>query len=162
MTSNAHRIGAIFYALWGVLHVLGGGAILTTLLSDGGVAAQAMFGTALPASDLPTRSNTIVDGVMAYHSFNIIWFGIVVTIVALRLNWKNSVAGYWINLILVSLVDMGLFVTQVFPGRIAFADAMVGATLWIPAVIFSTFAIRRSGISSRAALRGVTTTPQGV
>lgn len=141
MGRNTHRFGAICYALWGILHILGGAAILATLQTDGGAAALAMFGTALAPEALPASSSTVVDGLMAYHSFNIVWFGIVVTIVAVRLNWVNSLAGYWINLILVSLVDLGLFFTQVFPGRIAVGDAMIGAILWIPAAIFSTIAI---------------------
>jgi len=163
MRRNAHRLGAIFYALWGVLHLIGGGAILATLKSEGGTAALAMFGTALAPDVLPTASNTVVDALMAYHSFNIVWIGAVVTVVAVRLNWTNSVAGYWINLVLVSLLDIGLFVTQVFPGQIALGDAMIGATLWIPAVAFSTIAIttrspnrrRLSGRDAGQILQGV-------
>lgn len=153
MQQKAQRLGAIFYALWGILHIVGGAAILAAYFSEGGVAALAMYGTALAQADLPTTTHTVIDGLAAYNAFNIFWFGVVVTGVAVFMNWHNSLTGYWINLVLVSVVDIGLFFAQVFPGRIAWGDALIGAGLWIPAVIFSTIAIRLARNERRVSSR---------
>ena len=110
------------------------------LAQDNGVNILAMIGTGNPA-DIPQDTTPLVDAVLTYHSFNLTWLGAFVLAVALLLNWKNDRVGYWINLAVVSSIDLGLLFTTVFPGHMAFSTAIPGVILWIPALVFSSLAV---------------------
>jgi hypothetical protein len=53
MTKRAYRIGAVFYVLWGVLHIVGGAAMLAELRSVGPTGTMGMIASATPAAQLP-------------------------------------------------------------------------------------------------------------
>lgn len=132
-----YKAGAVFYALWGILHILGGSAML---MQESGTAILAMIGTG-EAAGTAGETSTLVDTVLRYHSFNLIWIGALVLITAILKNWHNDRSGYWLNLIVVSTVDMALLITTVIPRIMALSTAMPGIVLWIPAVIFSTIGL---------------------
>ena len=135
-----HKIGAVFYALWGLLHIAGGGLMF---LQESGANVLAMVGTGNPAA-IPSDTSPLVDAVLTYHSFNLAWIGAFVLVVAVLLNWKNDRVGYWINLAVVSIVDLGLLFTTVLPGHMALGTAIPGIVLWIPALVFSSLAYMRA------------------
>lgn len=138
MKKHAHKIGAIFYVLWGILHVIGGGAILT---AENVNAQLAMFGTAVPAEQLPPNPGEVVHAGLSFHAFNLTWLGILALLVGVFLNWKNSRLGYWLNLGVVGAADLGLFVFLIIPGYMALADGFPGPLLWVLAFIFSTIGL---------------------
>jgi len=139
---NAHKIGAVLYGLWGVLHIYFGVWMLYALSTEGAAAVIAIVGSGVPASTLPTVLDPVTAATIGQHAWNILWFGIFALVVAVLLNWKNSVAGYWANLVVVSAADSGFAVAIMIPGYIALADGIEGPLLWIPALIFSTIAYR--------------------
>lgn len=53
--------------------------------------------------------------------------------IAARFNWENSPAGFWLNLVIVSAVDLGLIIFLIAPGYMAMPDGLTGILLWIPA-----------------------------
>ncbi len=138
MRTYAYKIGAVFYVLWGLLHIVGGGALLLQAFNEGATAVLTTIGSNVPAVEVPTIASDLTTAVLAYYAWNILWIGVLVTIVGGRLNWQNSRMGYWLNLAVVSIVDGGLLIMLVFPGYMALADGMVGVVLWIPALVFST------------------------
>ena len=141
LTKYAHKIGAVFYVLWGVLHI-GFGAWMIYALNTGGAAAvMAIIGTGVPAETLPQELDPVTSATIAQHSWNILWFGIFGVVVGAFLNWKNSIAGYWANLAVVSAADSGFVVTVMLPGYIAIADGIEGPALWILAAIFTTIGL---------------------
>jgi hypothetical protein len=161
MATRTSRIGAIFYALWGVIHVIGGVVLLQAAFSGADVFLRAQAGgSALDPTTFSSdaRTLTIASAVFAFHAFNLMWIGLVVAAVAVRLNWRNSAAGYWVNLALVGFTDLGLVLFIVGPGVMTWADAWIGPALFVPAWLFATIARRSTGLdASPHALRPAST-----
>ena len=138
MKTYAYKIGAVFYVLWGLLHIVGGGALLLQAINEGATPVLATIGSNVPAIEIPTIASDLTAAVLAYYAWNVLWIGVLVTVIGARLNWQNNRLGYWLNLTIVSIVDGGLLIMLVFPGYMTWADGMVGVVLWIPALVFST------------------------
>jgi hypothetical protein len=115
-----HRIGAIFYALWGALHL-----------------AAAAEGYRLATSVDPG----VVQGRLFQNAWNLAIFAVVALVVAIAMNWRNSRAGYWINLINVSAADIGFVVFVMVPGYIDIFPGIMGPVFWILGAIFSTLGL---------------------
>lgn len=79
----AAKTGAVFYALWGVLHVVGAGMQLMVLGSHGGSGLASMISTARPF-DATTQVPDVAAAFMGMGSFNILWIGLLVTVVAVH------------------------------------------------------------------------------
>lgn len=140
---HSHRIGAVFFVLWGILHIVGGAAMLQTLSTDGATGYLALLATALPAAALPSVPEGVATGVFAFHGYNLVWLGFVSLLIGVLLNWKNSVAGYWINLAVVSFADIGLIVFMILPGYMRPVDGAAGPVLWLLAGAFGGMGVRR-------------------
>ena len=132
------------FFLWGAIHVLGGLAMLAAADDPGQYLG--MVATAAPetASLVPPPGSPAL-AVLPYHAWNIAWIGALVAGIALALNRRNSRAGYWINLALVSGADIGLLAFFVLPGVMAPATASPGLLLWAPAAVFGGLALRAGG-----------------
>lgn len=154
MKTNFHKLGASLYALWGVLHIVGASVLLLQAANLGATAVFATIGSATPATALPQLSNSLVDAVLRYYAWNLLWIGCFVLVVAIWLNWRNHVLGYWLNLTVVSVVDLGLLVFLIAPTHMALADGMLGVALWLPAVLFSTIGLvtRRAPMLNQASV----------
>ena len=113
-----YRTGAVFYGLWGVLHLLAA--------FDGFRLAMAQDG--------------LVEGRLMQNSWNLAAISLLAIYVAWKLNWRNDRFGYWINLIAVSVADIGFILFVLLPGHIAMWPGAVGPLLWLLAVLFSTLA----------------------
>jgi hypothetical protein len=136
-TTPAARTGAVFYALWGLLHVVGAGVQLATLNSEGGTGLARLISSARPVAenaDVPVAAAAF----MGMGAFNLLWIGLLVTGIAVTLNWRNSRLGYWLNLGIVGATDLGLLVALLLPGTMAWSDGGIGLTLFAFAVIAST------------------------
>jgi hypothetical protein len=59
------------------------------------------------------------------------------------LNWRNSRVGYWFNLVVVSLTDIGFIGGIVIPGYITAAAGWTGPIFWLLAATFTTIGLRR-------------------
>lgn len=141
MKNYAHKIGALFYILWGILHVVGGAVLLQQLSAEGATGMLAVIGSAVPAEALPSISGGLTGAVLGFHAWNIIWFGIFALIVGVVLNWRNNRTGYWLNLFVVGAADLGLIVALLVPGYMALSDGLLGPTLWLLAAVFSTIGL---------------------
>jgi hypothetical protein len=136
VNGRAHRIGAIFYILWGLLHVVGGAVLLSTWTSAGSSALMRSFGSAV-ASSVPETLPAVVGGVGAFHAFNLVWIGLLVIVVAAKLNWHNSRTGAWLNGTLAGMADLGLVVFLLLPGYMPWAEGAPGIVLFVPALLFT-------------------------
>lgn len=154
MKSYAPKIGAIFYILWGLLHIVGAAALFQQISVGGTTAVLAAIGSAMPRSELPQISGGVTAAVVVYHVWNLLWVGFFVLVVGLRLNWKNSPLGYWLNMAVVGAIDLGLLVTLLLPGYMALSDGIWGLVLWFFAALFSTLGLlsNNSRRASQAAL----------
>ena len=80
------RIGAIFYFLWGVLHIVAALKVYT-------------MGQSLETG--------MIQGRILQDAWNLLFFALFGMVVAIKYNWVNSKLGYWLNLVVVSAGDIG-------------------------------------------------------
>ncbi|MGE0354429.1 MAG: hypothetical protein AB7I33_09540 [Gemmatimonadales bacterium] len=149
---RATRIGAVFYALWGIIHILGGATQLFTLRSHGPGALTALIATASPPDPTTVTVPPAAAAFMGMGAWNILWIGLLVTIVAVTLNWRNDRLGYWLNLGVVLATDLGLLAALLLPGHMAWSDGLIGIVLFLLAAGFS--AAGRSGRAPELAPAG--------
>lgn len=114
------RIGAVSYVLWGVLHL-----------------RAAYDGFLLAAAQTPG----FVQGKLSQGAWDLAFFSVAAILIAILLNWRNDIRGYWLNLILVSAADLGFVIFVLLPGHIPLFPGLLGPALWISGAAFSTLAI---------------------
>jgi hypothetical protein len=117
------KLGAVTYVLWGLLHIQAARFVY-------------MLGQTLEPG--------IVQGRIYQGAWNLLFFAVFGIAVAVMLNWKNSRLGYWLNLVVVSAVDIGFIVTILMPGYVPLVPGGIGPLLWIVALVFSTLGIMKS------------------
>ena len=149
MNTKFAKLGSIFYGLWGAIHVLGGAFLLSAAFTNSSDFLQVLFGSSQTItpdflSAVPAIERLGTTQVFTYHAFNLLWIGLLVTLIAAWLNWNNSPTGFWLNLTLVGLTDLGLVLFMVQPGVIPLSDAWIGPALYIPAIVFSALGVFRA------------------
>jgi hypothetical protein len=83
----------------------------------------------------------MVQGRVFQNAFNLMFFSISAIAVAVTLNWRNSVWGYWINFATVGIADIGFILFVIVPGHMAAWPGILGPVFWVLATIFSTMAL---------------------
>jgi len=113
-------LGAAAYVAWGALHLL--------------AAANAFrFAGAVEPG--------LVQGRLFQGAAYVAVFAVTAVIVALGFNWRNNRPGYWINLLVVSAADIPFVLFIVLPGHMTGPEALLGPTLWLAGVAFSTLGL---------------------
>jgi len=114
-----HKLGAIFYGLWGFWHF----QVVASMFE--------FAGTQIDQGILQAR---IYQG-----AFHILWFAVGAVAISILLNWRNSRVGYWLNLFMIGWTEIGLFLFFMVPGYFSWLPTgFVGPLLWVSAVLFST------------------------
>jgi len=116
------RIGSVFYILWGLLHI---------------VAAYKVYALG------QTLESGILQGRIFQDAWNLLFFALFGIVVAIIYNWNNHKMGYWLNLVVVSVGDIGFILTILLPGYLPLFPAALGPILWLLALTFSTLALWR-------------------
>ncbi|MEE9331435.1 MAG: hypothetical protein V3U89_04305 [Methylophilaceae bacterium] len=117
-----HKIGAVLYLLWGILHIKA--AIVTYQLGA-------------------TLEPSMVQGRVYQDAWSLVFFAVSVSIIAILLNWRNSRLGFWLNLAIASVTDIGFIFHILVPGYFPIIPGVAGPVLWGFAVIFTATAIRK-------------------
>jgi hypothetical protein len=133
---HAPKLGAIFYALWGAMHI-GIALALYGKLSDGGAPYAGFIGSALSPETFQHPYDAVTLGLFRQHAWNLGLFGAFAIAVA-PLNWANHRLGYGLNLGVVSAADIGFIVAILGRGYIRLAEGIGGPVLWLLAALFST------------------------
>jgi hypothetical protein len=115
------KIAAGLYVIWGLLHV------------------QAAYDAFLLGTSV---DQGIVQGKIFQDAWNLLFFALFSIMVASRYNWKNSRLGYWLNLIVVSVADVGFIIFVLIPGNVAFFPGVLGPVFWVSAAISSSIAVK--------------------
>jgi len=115
-----HQVGAVFYVLWGILHIFA--AIHVFKLGS-------------------IQGSGMVQGRIYQNAWNLMFFAIFTIVVAIVFNWNNSPIGYWLNLFATSITDIGFILFIVIPHHLPFKNGIPGPILWILALIFSTLGL---------------------
>ena len=114
------RIGAVFYILWGLLHL---------------IAAKKVFMLG------QTLESGLLQGRIYQDAFYLLFFAIFGIVVAVMFNWKNSKLGYWLNLVVISVGDIGFIITVLMPGYIPLFPGSLGPILWLIALMLTTISM---------------------
>ena len=114
------QIGALFYVAWGVLHLYAAYQVYSRL------------GARQPAG--------MLQGRIYQSAWNLAFFALAAIAVALVFNWGNSPLGFWLNLTLTSVTDIGFIIFVLWPGYLPRWPGWLGPALWVLALIFSSLA----------------------
>lgn len=109
----AARAGAVSYTLWGLLHLYA--AWISFNLGEG-------------------LEDAFIVSKLQQNGWNLAFISLACIFVAVRLNWRNSRIGFWWNLIMVSITDMGFVVLVLWPG---ISQDLLGPILWILGAILT-------------------------
>lgn len=137
------RIGTIFYILWGVLHIMLGVMILHIYSSEGVSALLAFFGLK-EEIQLSAQAGKIIGSLGGQHAANLAIFGIIAIIIAVKLNWKGSALGFWLNLIMLGLTDIAFIIAFFIPGYIRGMAGVMGPALFVLGAVFTAFALLKN------------------
>lgn len=135
MPRFANRIGVIFYCVWGLLHIAGGLSIMYAANETEQIAIQA---SARPIAEFSGISSDAVAGIINYHAFNLIWFGVFAIVVSIVLIWRNLQLGYWLNFLVLGSVEFGLVTFMLVPGNMKWIDGSIGLGLFFVALLLTS------------------------
>ena len=147
MRISYHKVGAVIYGMWGLIHVAGGAMLLADATSDNPTKALISIGSAFNETEIPAVTHPSLEGVLAFHSFNLLWMGLVAAIVAFTMNWKNSKAGFWFNTAIIGFADIGLIVFMLAPGIVKFEEGIIGPVLWPLGILFLLLGLKKKKLT---------------
>lgn len=130
------KTGAVFYILWGMLHIIGAILLFVALQEsvDKGLSVLASNLVNIPS----VNGNTAVAGLYGYYTYLLLAIAVFVTVIAVIYNWKNNPIGYWINLLFVGAVEIGIVSFLLFPGYMKWEEGGIGLSLFVLAAIASS------------------------
>ena len=113
------RLGAISYVVWALLHV---------------IAALSVYHLG------QTMPGTIAQGRVFQDAWNLACFSISGIGVSLTMNWHNDACGYWINLAIISVADIGFIAFVLIPGYVPIWPGLAGPLFWIIGLLLTSTA----------------------
>jgi hypothetical protein len=113
------RLGAISYIVWALLHFI---ATLSVY----------HLGRTMPP--------TMAQGRVLQDAWNLACFSVSAIAVALTMNWRNDRGGYWLNLAIISVADIGFIAFVLIPGYMPIWPGLAGPLFWIVGVVLTSVA----------------------
>ena len=113
------RLGAISYIVWALLHF---------------IAALSVYRLG------QTMPGTMAQGRVFQDAWNLACFSIAAIGVALTMNWRNDGYGYWINLAIISVADIGFIAFVLIPGYLSIWPGLAGPLFWISGLLLTSAA----------------------
>lgn len=109
------RLGAAFYVLWGLVHLY-----------------AAWLGFQI------TVNEALAQAKLEQGAWNLGFIALLAIVIAVFGNWRNSMLAYLLNLVMISVTDIGFLIFVYGPGL---SSDLIGPALWILGAIFSTLGI---------------------
>ncbi|MER7409456.1 hypothetical protein [Streptomyces cacaoi] len=128
MTGITAKLGAVFYVIWGLVRIKAAHGLLE-------------LGQSLDPGMVQAR--------VYQDAWNILMSAIAVILIGILMNWRNSTTGYWINLVLVTVLDIAFVLFVIVPGYAPLWPGLEGPIAWVIAAVLSTLAFtsrRRTGL----------------
>ena len=120
------KIGSGLYFIWGLLHIV-------AAVQEFQLGASLEFG--------------LVQGKINQGAWELLFIALTSIAIAIIYNWKNSRLGYWLNLLMVSIADIGFIIFVFLPGHVSFLTGIFGPVFWLSAAVFSTLGIRTQPVN---------------
>lgn len=111
------KFGAISYGVWALLHLQ---------------AAWAVYKLGLRVDPSMVQARLFQD------AWNLACFSVAGIAVAVTLNWRNHFWGYWINLALVGVADVGFIIFVLLPGYVPAWPGLLGPVFWLLGLALTT------------------------
>ena len=127
------RIGAGLFVAWGLIHILGGAAILAAAAGS----IEAGFST---YANSDGDYNELSGAILRYFAFLLMVAGGVAALVGATRNWNNDQNGLAFNTVFIGLIEIGLIWFLVLPGFVSWGEASVGLVPFVIATIVSGIA----------------------
>jgi len=131
------RAALLTLVLWGLIHIVGGGALIAAASSDGGRSALELLGSGADDRTIPDDPGPVTQAVLGFHGFNLLLAGAGVLALALlgaRTAWPRGVTT---SLALIVAADGGLLIFLLLPGYMTLSDGLWGPLLLVGAAIFA-------------------------
>ncbi|MFS8104709.1 hypothetical protein LFM09_47170 [Lentzea alba] len=109
------------YVLWGLLHMGLGASMVFTDLAGGAPATE-----------------TAAESLLYFIAVTVL--GAQAIFVALTLNRVNSPAGFWLNTLVLGVIDVAFLVYLVLPGHVDLFGGLAGPIIWLAATVCATAA----------------------
>lgn len=122
--STASRLGAACYVVWGLLHLQAAASVY-------------VLGRGLEPG--------MVQGRVLQDAWNLLFFALAAIGIAAAMNWKGSRAGFWLNLAVVSVADVGFVLFVLAPGYVGWWPGLLGPLFWVLGWAFTALGLRRDG-----------------
>jgi hypothetical protein len=132
LQSNALKLAAVLWVIWGLVHALAGYIVLT---SDATGAVQAIA-DGVPPSELVANYPDAAGGILNQHGWNLGWFGIATIIVAVFI-WRENLTAIWVTGMVGGMADLGYLFFVDFPGYVNFVPGTVMTIISGSAVVLS-------------------------
>ena len=123
------RLGATSYVIWSLLHF------------------QAAWSVYKLGNSMPPD---MASGRVLQNAWNLLWFSIFAIVTAVALNWRNDMRGWWINLAVVSIADLGFIFFVLIPGYVPLWPGLAGPIFWVAGLCLSTVALLPGRLSRTA------------
>lgn len=145
-TRRLARATVITLTLWGLLHIVGGGALMLASTATDATGLVAL-GSAVEISEFPETPNAVVQALIGFHGMNIAFAGLAVTLLSVARSWRYWPRGVQSSLLIAGAADIGLLVYLLGPGYMKLSDGIWGPLLLAIALVTGALARRASARS---------------
>ncbi len=126
------RIAAILWIIWGAVHVLAGGIVLS---GDATAGVQAIA-DAVPPESLAIDYPAALGGILNQHGWNLAWFGLA-TIIGAVFIWRAKTTAIWVTGLIGGMADLGYLLFVDLPGYVNFVPGTVMTIVSGTAILLS-------------------------
>ncbi len=116
----ASKLGAAAYVVWALLHF------------------QAAWGVYQLGRHL---APSMVQARLFQAAWNLACFSVAAIGVAVALNWRNNRWGYWINLGVIGVADVGFIIFVLLPGYLRPWPGLLGPLVWLVGLALTTIGL---------------------
>lgn len=139
-TKRLWKVGAGLYVAWGLLHVIVGAIPLASLATSGHASMLSFY-----EFDLQTVEGPMLHAshLIAEHAAELIAFGVMAVVVAVALVAKGRALGFWLNAVVLGIVDLAFVMSEIVPGYVSMVETGIGPLLYVAALAVTTVALVR-------------------
>ncbi len=139
-TDRLWKLGAGLYVAWGLLHVVVGAIPLARFAASGPASMLSFFEFDVQTVDGPMLH---ASHLIAEHAAELIGFGLMAVVVAVTLVAKGRALGYWLNAVVLGIVDLAFVMGEIVPGHVSVVETGIGPLLYVAALGVTTVALVR-------------------